>query len=493
MRTLIAVPVAAALLLSLAHAGETRAATVHPHPDLTRVTSDTASLPGSWQGTLSIGGTSLRLVLHLVRGDDGALSATLDSPDQGARGIPAGSVRFAEGLLTVEIPAVGARLEAEPVDRDHMSARFHQGTSDFPLELVRVTGDLAPARPQNPEPPFPYHAEDVEYPNPGAGITLAGTLTVPEGAGPFPAVALISGSGAQDRNSEVFEHKLFLVLADHLTRRGIAVLRSDDRGVGASGGDFASATSADFATDAAAAVAYLRTRPEVDASAVGLVGMSEGGLIAPLVAVEHGGVDFLVLMAGPGVNGGEVVLRQSELISRANGIPEETIARNLAQTGELFRILREEEDAAVRNERLAAALRATFEGLTPEERAGTGIPAGQEEAWVQQQVAQLGSPWFRYFLLHEPEPVLRQVQVPVLALNGSLDLQVETAQNLPVIGRALREGGNPDFTTEELEGLNHLFQTARTGSPVEYGQIEETMSPRAMERVAAWILERFGR
>ncbi len=454
---------------------------------------DPTPLLGSWQGTLNVGGTSLRLVLHLSQLEDGSLSATLDSPDQGARGIPASAVRYEEGTLTVEIQSLGARLEGEPVGSDRIRARFFQGMASLPLELERVTGDLTPNRPQNPVPPFPYRSEDVHYPNPRAEITLAGTLTIPEGEGPFPAVALISGSGAQNRDSEVFEHKLFLVLADHLTRRGIAVLRSDDRGVGESGGDFTSATSADFAGDAAAAAAYLRTRPEVDPNAVGLVGMSEGGLIAPLVAVEYGGVDFLVLMAGPGVNGGEIVLRQSELISRVNGVPEAVIARNLSRTTELFEIIRTEVDPATRRERMTEALRASLDAMSPLERAGSGIPRGQEDNWIRQQVNQLGSAWFHFFLTHEPEPVLRQITVPVLALNGSLDLQVEAAQNLPVVERALREGGNLDVTVEELEGLNHLFQTAGTGSPTEYAQIEETMSPEAMERVAGWILARFAR
>jgi uncharacterized protein len=373
-------------------------------------------------------------------GDDGGLTASADSPDQGVRGIPVESIGYEEGRLVLELPSVQARFEGRLMGENEIEGSWSQGGAALPLELERVEEVVGPNRPQEPEPPFPYVAEAVRYPNLDAGIHLAGTLTLPEGDGPFPAVALISGSGAQNRDSEVFGHRIFLVLADHLTRQGIAVLRSDDRGVGESEGIFQEATSRDFAGDAAAAVAYLRARPEIAPEAVGLVGLSEGGMIAPMVAAESDDVAFIVLMAGPGLTGEEILHLQADLISRAMGV-------------------------------------------TPETR----------EGWITSQKSTAGGPWFRFFLVHDPRPVLRQVRVPVLALNGELDLQVPPAENLGAIEAALREGGNPDFTVRELPGLNHLFQTATTGSPMEYAQIEETMSPKAMDMVARWILERTDR
>lgn len=452
-----------------------------------------AEVVGSWEGALAVtADIQLRIVFQVTEAPDGSLQATMDSPDQAARGIPVASITYGHGHLVMEVTAVGGRYEGYLEAPDRLEGNWMQGGASFPLALSRVEKVSTPQRPQHPELPFPYRSEDVIYPNPEAGIRLAGTLTLPEGPGPFPAVTLVTGSGAQDRNSEIFGHRIFLVLADHLTRSGIAVLRSDDRGVGESEGDFRAATSADFATDTRAAVDYLLTRPEVDPSAIGIVGMSEGGLIAPMVAAGMEEVAFLVLLAGPGVTGEEILFRQGELIARSMGASAEDVERSRTLQARLFTILREEEDPAVRSHRVEAELRGAVEEMSDAEREAGGIPQAGEEGWIRAQLAPLEGPWFRYFLLHDPAPVLRRVQVPVLALNGSLDLQVDPAQNLPAIEAALREGGNPDFTVEELPGLNHLFQTAETGAPSEYGQIEETFSPLALDRISHWILDRFG-
>lgn len=351
----------------------------------------------------------------------------------------------------------------------------------------------APPRPQDPLPPFPYRVEDVRYPNERAAITLAGTLTLPEGPGPFPAVVLISGSGPQTRDSELFGHRPFLVLADHLTRRGIAVLRSDDRGVGASEGDFRAATSRDFAEDAEAAVAYLRTRADVREGAVGLLGHSEGGLVAPMVAADGEGVAFVVLLAAPGVNGEEILYEQGSLIARAFGAPDEQVALNRRLQEELFAVLKAEEDEAARARGMEAVFRRQFADVSPEERAATGLTREEEDEWIRQQISGMGGPWYRFFLMHEPAPVLARVRVPVLALFGERDLQVPSAQNAPALEAALRDGGNSDVTVQTLPGLNHLFQTAALGVPQEYPTLEETMAPGVLERVADWILERVGR
>jgi uncharacterized protein len=450
-----------------------------------------AHVVGTWQGQLEVpGGLTLAIVFHIALDEGGALAATADSPDQGASGLPVAGVTFEEGRLTLEMPTVGASFRGELVGPDQIEGTFLQGGAEMPLVLERVDEVQRRPRPQDPEPPFPYQVEEVRYPNPEADIQLAGTLTLPEGAGPFPAVALITGSGAQNRDLELMGHRPFLVLADHLTRQGIAVLRSDDRGVGESEGDFGRATSRDFAGDAAAAVAYLRERPDVDPSAVGLVGLSEGGLIAPMVATEWDGVAFIVLLAGPGLTGEEILYLQSDLIGRAVGMSDEHLAWNRELQRELFRVVREVEDEEARKARLAETLRDRLGGLAPEARAQLGVPEGGEEGWIEGQLNMMGGPWFRYFLIHDPAPVLRRVEAPVLALNGELDLQVPPEPNLAAIEAALLEGGNPDFTVHELPGLNHLFQSATTGAPDEYARIEETMSPVAMEMVADWILSR---
>lgn len=449
---------------------------------------------GTWQGEIAVGGGMLvTIVFHIDLDEEGSLTASADSPDQGVRGIPVETIRYEEGRLSLEIPSIQVRFEGNPMGEDGIEGTWTQGGAALPLELERVEEVVGPNRPQEPEPPFPYTAEDVRYPNPEAGIHLAGTLTLPEGDGPFPAVALISGSGAQNRDSEVFGHRIFLVLADHLSRRGIAVLRSDDRGVGESEGVFEEATTRDFAGDAAAAVAYLRRRPEIDRGAVGLVGLSEGGLIAPMVAAESDEVAFIVLMAGPGLTGEEILYLQADLISRAMDMPEEQRRANRLLQERMFPVIKEEEDVERRRARIREMLEELLDGLSESERQAMGVTPETREGWITSQVNTAGGPWFRFFLVHDPRPVLRQVEVPVLALNGERDLQVPPDENLSAIEAALREGGNPDFTVRELAGLNHLFQTATTGAPMEYAQIEETMSPEAMDVVVRWILARTGR
>jgi len=449
---------------------------------------------GIWQGAITVASDmSLAIVFHIGLEDSGELTASADSPDQGVRGIPVETVRYEDGRLVLEMPAMQARFEGTLIREDGIEGQWTQGGASIPLELERVEEVVGPNRPQEPEPPFPYTAEEVRYPNPEAGIQLAGTLTLPEGEGPFPAVALISGSGAQNRDSEVFGHRIFLVLADYLTRQGIAVLRSDDRGVGESEGVFQEATSRDFAGDAAAAVAYLRSHAEIDRDAVGLVGMSEGGMIAPMVAAESEDVAYIVLMAGPGLPGEDILHLQSDLISRAMNVPDEQRRSNRQLQELIFPVIKEEEDVERRRARIREGLEDLLEGLSESEREGMGVTPETREGWLTAHMNTAGGPWFRFFLVHDPAPVLRRVTVPVLAINGELDLQVPPGENLSVIETALREGGNPDFTVKELLGLNHLFQRATTGAPMEYAQIEETMSPEAMEIVARWILERTGR
>jgi pimeloyl-ACP methyl ester carboxylesterase len=288
------------------------------------------------------------------------------------------------------------------------------------------------------------------------------------------------------------QHRPFLVLSDHFTRQGIAVLRFDDRGVGESGGEFGTATTVDFTSDALAGVAFLRERQDIDPSWIGIVGHSEGGLVAPMAAAESPDVAFIVMMAGPGVTGREIVLEQGALIARAAGSSEQDIQRSRETQIRLFSIVEEEEDPEAASPILMGVIREQMTSMTEEERAAANINDDNQDVFIRTQVRQVNSPWFRFFLTYDPVPTLRQVSVPVLAINGELDLQVPPYQNLPVIERALQEGGNTDVTVVELPGLNHLFQTCTTGSPLEYASIEETISPTALDLMSDWILERAG-
>ena len=340
-------------------------------------------------------------------------------------------------------------------------------------------------RPQEPKAPFPYTAEEVIFHNDKAAVNLAGTLTLPEGEGNFPAVVLISGSGPQDRNEEILGHKPFLVIADYLTRNGIAVLRYDDRGVGKSKGFFSLANSADFATDAAAAMEYLKTRQEIDSTKIGLVGHSEGGLIAPMVAADSKEVAFIVLLAGTGISGDALLLKQEELIARASGVSEERIAKSKLRNKELFFLVRQFDN----RDALKKVLADKINEFIDEEETVAFTEEMDREAYVNQQVSKLANPWMMYFLKHNPATDLQKVTCPVLAVNGSTDLQVPATENLSAIKAALEQGGNQEVTVKEYTGLNHLFQESETGSPDEYGAIEQTFSPLVLAEVTEWILE----
>ncbi len=439
-----------------------------------------SDIDGAWLGTLQTGDPNLprmfRLLFHITSTPEG-LNATLDSLDQGVRSLKVDTVTRDGAKIRMEVKQIKGVFSGT-LDKDLTSIEgtWNQGTP-LPLVLRKTTGkDLVaalvpPKRSQDPVKPYPYREEEVTYQNKAAkDVTLAATLTLPQGKGPFAAVVLITGSGPQDRNEEVWGHRPFLVLADYLTRRGIAVLRADDRGVGKSTGNFATATTADFATDAEAGMAYLKTRPEINPHKIGLIGHSEGGIIAPMVAARNPDVAFIVMMAGTGVPGDQVLTEQTRLITEAGGAAHDAAEKAAARERELLALLREEKDSAV----LEKKLREKLAGELPEAQVGTAL-------------RQLSSPWLRYFIDYDPAPALRKVKCPVLDINGEKDLQVPPQQNLPAIRKALEEGGNKHFEVVELPGLNHLFQTTKTGSPTEYAQIEETISPLALEKIAGWV------
>jgi uncharacterized protein len=463
--------IAMSLVVSLLGLGLARAAPpARPGPE------------GIWLGALDAGPVKLRLAFHIERGADGALHATLDSLDQGARGIPVAKVSYQPPRLHLELAQPSAQFDGT-LAGDTLTGTWTQG-QPVPLVMARVDKLEEAKRPQTPTRPFPYREEEVAItvhatpldPASPAPITLAGTLTVPPGDGPFPAVVFITGSGPQDRDETLFGHKPFLVLSDALTRRGIATLRVDDRGVGKSTGSAARATTLDFAEDVAAELAWLAARPEIDKRAIGVIGHSEGALIGPIVASRSERVRFVVMLAGTGMPGAQILMAQRALISRADGVSEAKIARERTQGEALYRALR----VARTDAQMDAAI-ATYIAADPEHQAQAALISKM-----------LRTPWMRTFLRLDPIPYLEKVHVPVLALAGALDLQVPK-DNLPRIEAALRRAKNPDVTTRLLPGLNHLFQHTQTGAPEEYRTNEETFAPEAIQLVCDWVAARAAR
>ncbi len=341
-------------------------------------------------------------------------------------------------------------------------------------------------RPQEPALPYLYDEHEVSFTNTADGVTLSGTLTLPRSQGPFPTVILLHGSAPLDRNHPICGHKTFLVLADYLTRQDIAVLRYDKRGAGRSAGNYDTSTIQDFAGDAIAGVEYLKTRKEIDSSKIGLIGCSEGGMTAPLAASKSKDIAFIVLMAGPGVNGEDLMDVQLPLLQRADGVDEETIAESRKLLKQMFATMKEHGDRELAAKRLREVLTKKLEALPPSQRKTFEAYCGT----IDDQIKMFNSVSFRYYLTYEPAHALKQVKIPVLALGGAHDLQVCSRQNLPIIEKVLSEAGHKDYTIMELPKLNHLLQTCQTGSVKEFAAIEETIAPSALHIMSSWILER---
>lgn len=426
-------------------------------------------ITGAWEGRITVGGQSIRVVFNVAA--DGA--TTMDSPDQGARGIPATSA--VEGrTVRFTVPAIGGRFEGVLAeDRRSLTGALAQGGMNVPLVMQRGAIAAGTSRPQTPLPPIAYRSEDVAFDNPAApGVRLAGTLTLPQGVGPFPVAVLVSGSGPQDRDETILDHKPFAVLADALTKRGVAVLRYDDRGVAGSTGSFQSATVPDFATDARAAVDYLRTRSDIDPARIGVIGHSEGGTIAPMLVQEGAPLAWIVTLAGPSVSGGAIIEEQAHLIRVAAGAtPEQDAALGAMQAALMRAVADHADDPATVAREVEAIL----------------VAAGQPQPQAASSAAQMSSAYYRQMIAHDPSASLRAVHVPMLALYGGKDLQVSAEQNVPAL-RALK----PDAEIVVLPGVNHLFQPATTGLVTEYGQIETTLAPEAITAVVDWVAGRSG-
>jgi len=428
-----------------------------------------AQIEGYWKGQLDLGVQKLEVAFDIKAAENG-FSATLDVPAQGASDIPVDETVFQDNRLQLTMSAMGATYSGT-LKEGRIEGEFTQHGMAFPLNLEKGAKTSLQARPQDPQPPFNYRIEEITFTNPIEGNTLTGTLTIPEGDGPFPAMVLVTGSGQQNRDEELMNHRPFWVIADYCARHGVAVLRYDDRGMGGSTGEMENATSLDFSYDAEAAFDFLRSQKHIDTSRVGILGHSEGGVINFMVAARRPEVAFLVSLAGPSVNGIEVLKAQGEAIYRAQGLPEEAIAFTSATNNQLYGIIEQSES----REEADSLLRQLVKSW------------GYNEELTEQTVSQLTMPWMYYFMKYDPSEAIVKTTCPALLLNGSKDLQVIASQNLPGYERIIAEHGKTNLTLRELPDLNHLFQHCETGSPNEYFEIEETISPEVLEMIVGFV------
>ena len=449
------------------------------------ITASGQSLQGKWPGILDVQGQKLTVIFNIEKNGE-TYSATMDSPDQGALGIPVENVKFENNILSLEAPALKMDYTGTVNNNfTEIKGTFTQSGNKIPLNLTKKEIEKKPAvRSQTPKAPFPYHVENIKFNNQKDSITLAGTLTLPKKGENFPAVILITGSGPQNRDEELFDHRPFMIIADVLTKRGIAVLRCDDRGIGESTGNFNDATSADFANDVLAGIEYLKGRKEINKSKIGLIGHSEGGMIAPLVASITTDVAFIVLMAAPGIPIDELMILQTEKSGELAGIDNEFIKKNSELQRGLYSVIKKNYQKEDLGKLLEVYLKDALINVPGEMK-----PTSEEEtnALIKTQIKTVTGKWFQYFITFNPQTYLQKLKCPVLALNGSLDSQVIPKENLEGIEKSLKKGGNNNYKTVELKGLNHLFQEAKTGAFSEYNQIEHTHAEIFLETMSDWI------
>lgn len=447
---------------------------------------------GIWEGDLDAGIQKLRLVITITGDNAANMKLTMQAPQQSPAHLPADTV-FMEGASTIgmEMKKFKISFKGTLVNDSIISGNFVQGAV-MPLQLKKVVKASViekAKRPQTPKPPFPYKSIDVSFSNKDHSLTFGGTLTIPDtsAGSKYPAVILISGSGPQDRDETMFGHKPFAVIADHLTRKGFAVLRVDDRGVGQSTGNRAVATSADFADDTETAIDYLKTNRFIN-NKIGLIGHSEGGMIAPLVASRRKDVQFIVLLAGPGIPCADLMAEQNVAIFKSNGLNP-----GIADVyGPLFKklvlaIARSKDSAlafnrgvnVVNNWHAPISAKKVFKVIDEEEK----------RAYVKAMADEIYNPWYRYFVTYDPAPALKKLSCAVLALNGSKDLQVLPASNLQGIQNALKKSKTKNYEIKEIPQLNHLFQTCNSCTLGEYSTLEESFSPAALDIITEWLLK----
>jgi len=458
-------------------------------PTPPRVSTSSINVNGIWEGKLNAGSISLRLNFHFEKDKDNNYSGTMDSPDQGIAGVPCEEVFLNGDSITVQVkPGIG--MKGLLTTDSTVTGNWDQGGKIFPISLKKVKEfSKAPNRPQTPKPPYTYNSEDVEYDNADKTIHYGATFTYPKGPGPFPTAILITGSGQQDRDETILAHKPFAVIADYLTKKGMAILRVDDRGMGKSTGDIINATSADFANDVETGLTYLKNRKEVDQKKMGMIGHSEGGLIASIVAARDHDIDFVIMLAGPGVKGSDILLKQTEDVMLSEGEPAEAVKEYCVIFKQLLNDFMTDNDTSAVRKKItreyiqwkAKQSEKTLNDLK------LGVDKSDDKKIIDAFMKDFSLPWTKYFIEADPQPLIEKFSCKVLALDGSKDIQVNAAMNLAAINKALKKSKSPSFETKELPGLNHLFQHCKKCTVEEYGELEETFSPEALDIMWEWL------
>ena len=441
--------------------------------------------PTLWKGTLRAQGMNIDILFQLTEGPDG-WSCTMDVPLQGLDDFPASSVEAAGDSLRVEFSMIPAHYRGVfSRDGQAITGNWYQGGQAFPLNMQRTEQPITSSRPQEPRPPFPYESIEVTFPShTDSTVVLAGTFTYPKQATAGYGVVLVSGSGPQDRNEELMGHKPFLVLSDYLTRHGIAVLRYDDRGVGASTGSRRTATVEDFAEDALGGLRYLARQEFITCEKIGVIGHSEGGMVAAILGARDA-TDFIVMMAGPGTELDELLIDQVLFMDQQAGFGKKAIEQDTAYAWALYRLVRESAGGDLDTNAMRALVEDYYRSSSNIRQQFPSL-----EAFMASQVGQVSSPWFRHFINFVPQDHLSKIKCPVLALNGGKDFQVPAEKNLRAIETALIQGPCVDFEIRQFPGLNHLFQPAETGHMDEYARIPVTIDQRVLETITIWILGR---
>lgn len=445
---------------------------------------------GSWHGTLN-GAKDLKVAFNITGEDNNNLKATLDVPMQGAKDMPCDGVSVSTDTITVNMKSINGEYVGKLIEVNKIGGMWTQNGLSIPLVLRRMEGKIQLNRPQTPQPPFAYNSADILFYNATKSMEYGATITTPKDDERHPAIIMISGSGPQNRDEEIFQHKPFAVAADYFTKHGYVVLRVDDRGVGRTGGSRVNATSADFAKDVLDAIAYLKTRKEVDKKKIGLYGHSEGGLIAQLVAVDNKDVDFIISMAGPGINIAQAMTEQNIAVLKSMGVSD----AGANSYGELYASIINDILTSYKEDEVSAKMIKSIDKwmATADKEIvvqTTGITDSASKAkFVESFVSQTWNKWMTYFLHYDPQPVLEKLNCKVLALNGDRDMQVISRSNLEGYEKALAKSKSKVYTTREIPGVNHLFQECTTCTVQEHAELEQTIKPEVLEIVTRWLDE----
>ena len=442
---------------------------------------------GIWEGALLVADNKVRLVFYITE-TNGKLSCKMDSPDQGQTSIPCTKIDYKGDSIWFEIGSAGISYNGKLTSYQLIDGQFAQSVYTIALPLEKTNTPTQLLRPQTPKPPFSYKIEDVTYYNADKTIKFGGTITIPSGTGSFPAILLISGSGQQNRDEEIYGHKPFAVMADYLTKQGYVVLRVDDRGVGSTTGDVQNATTADFVKDASASLNYLATRKEANKNKLGIIGHSEGGQIATMLAAERKDINFIVSLAGPGVPIVELMEEQSVAVFQSNGADSafvshyRTLYRGIIAS---INAAKDSNDAAIR---IQESINQWKKGVSPQTVMDMGLVSPKSESeYIQAYVNIYNNKWYNYFLHSNPQPYIEKLSCKVLVLNGEKDIQVLPATNLEGFRKSLKKSSSKKYDVKELKGLNHLFQTCNECHTGEYSTLDETLSPSLLTELSTWL------